>query len=197
MLQRELTYQLSFERLAKLGRSAGRKAFRTLWLLTWLWMMLPVVAIVTIIANVDALHQSMQPFGIANGPELLFLATAAIFFASSLWLRKLRIAQLKRRTSFNEAIRLTQDEHGLRFCTDEVEHYLKWKGISQLILERDGIAISHSSLFFLVPDTAFNDTAERLAFIRDIYARMGKEAQAISLKHVGSLLEGSPAGPAS
>jgi hypothetical protein len=138
------------------------------------------------------LLQSIQPFGIPAGPGLLLFAATIIFFAGSRRLRKLWIAQNERRGSFNETIRLTQDEHGLRFCTDEAEHYLKWKGISQLLLERDGIAVSHGNVFFLVPDTAFGDAAERLAFIRDIYARMGKEAQAISLRHIGPLLEGSP-----
>jgi hypothetical protein len=41
----------------------------------------------------------------------------------------LRIAAVKRRATFNETIRLTQDEGGLRFATEEVEHYLKWRGI--------------------------------------------------------------------
>lgn len=189
MLQRELTYQLSFERLAKLSRSAGRKAFRTVFVLTWLWVLVLLVAVVVIVVYADALRDSIQPFGVAAGPELMFLAAGVIFFAGSYWLRKLRVAQLKRRATFNETIRMTQDEGGLRFSTDEVEHYLKWKGISQMILERDGIAVSHGSLFFLVPDTAFASAAERLAFIRDVYARLGKQAQAISRKHLGLALE--------
>jgi hypothetical protein len=189
MLQRELTYRLSFERLAKLSRSAGRKAFRTIWLLTWVWVLLLLVGVIIIVVNADALRQSFKPFGIAAGPELLFLATAIMFFTGSRWLRKLRIIQLKRRASFEAAIRLTQDEHGLRFSTDEIEHYLKWKGISQVLLEGDGIAVSHGNLFFLIPDTAFADAAERLAFIRDIYPRLGTQAQAVSFKHIGPLLE--------
>jgi hypothetical protein len=189
MLERELTYQLSFERLAKLSRSAGRKAFQTVFVLTWLWVLVLLVAVIAIVVYADALRTSIQPFGIAAGPELMFLAAAVIFFTGSRWLRKLRVAQLKRRATFNGTIRLTQDAGGLRFSTDEVEHYLKWKGISQVILERDGVAVSHGSLFFLVPDAAFASGEERLAFIRDVYGRLGEHAQAISRKYVGRTLE--------
>lgn len=189
MLQRELTYQLSFERLAQLSRSAGRKAFRTVWLLTWSCVLLLLLAVFVIALYADTLRDAIQPLGVPAGPELLLLAAAVIFLAVSFWIRKLRVGQLKRRAGFNETIRLTQDEGGLRFSTDEVEHYLKWKGICQMILEEDGVAVSHGSLFFLVPDAAFADAAERLAFIRDVYARLGRDAQAISLKHIRPALE--------
>jgi hypothetical protein len=159
------------------------------FVLTWLWILVLLVAVVAIVIYADALRHSIQPFGIAAGPELMFLAAAVVFFIGSRWLRNLRVAQLKRRATFNETIRLTQDEGGLRFSTDEVEHYLKWKGISQMILERDGVAVSHGALFFLVPDAAFASAEERLAFIRDVYGRLNTQAQAISRKYVGRLLE--------
>lgn len=191
MLQRELTYQVPFERLAKLSRSAGRKAFRTLWLLTWLWILVLFVAVVIIVVRADALRDWIQPFGFAVGPELLFLVAAIIFLVGSHRLRKVRIGQLKRRASFNATIHLTQDEGGLRFSTDEVEHYLKWKGISQMILEPDGVAVSHGNLFFLVPDTAFASKAERLAFVHDVYVRLGEQARAISRRHIEPTLAGA------
>ena len=187
MLQRELTYQLSFERLAKLSRSATKKAFPAVWRLTWLCVALFLVTVVIVVAYADTLRDAVPLFGL--GPELLLLAAAAIFFAGARWIRTLRVAQLKRRATFNQIIRLTQDEGGLRSSTDEVEHYLKWKGISQMILERDGVAVSHGALFFLVPDNAFASAAERLAFINDVYARLDAKAQSISRKHIRPAIE--------
>ena len=45
-MQRALSYQLPFERLAKLSRTASRKGYPMVWWLTWLWIVLFLVAIV-------------------------------------------------------------------------------------------------------------------------------------------------------
>jgi hypothetical protein len=78
---------------------------------------------------------------------------------------------------------------GLRFATEEVEHYLKWRGISQLLLDRDGVIFSHGNLFFLIPDRAFASSEDRLAFIRDVHERLGERARALSEKHVSVVLK--------
>jgi hypothetical protein len=145
------------------------------------------VAVFIVVVYADTLREAVPLFGL--GPELLLLAAAGILFAGARWIRKLRVAQLKRRATFNQPIRLTQDEGGLRFSTDEIEHCLKWKGISQMILEKDGVAVSHGALFFLVPDSAFASAAERLAFISDVYARLDAEAQSNSRKHIRPAIE--------
>jgi hypothetical protein len=104
---------------------------------------------------------------------------------------------LKSRAAFNDTIRLTQDEGGLRFATEEVEHYLKWRGISQLLLDHDGVVVSHGNLFFLIPNHAFASAEERVTFIRDVYGRLGERARSISNKHVSTVLkEGAQAVPA-
>jgi hypothetical protein len=56
-------------------------------------------------------------------------------------LRRFRLGQLKGRANFNQGIRLEQDDGGLRFVTDEVEHYLKWRGIGQILVEHDGVVV--------------------------------------------------------
>ena len=104
-------------------------------------------------------------------------------------LRRLRIAEVQKRATFNETITLTQDEGGLRFATAEVEHYLKWRGISQLLLEPDGVVVSHSNLFFLIPNQAFPSSDDRVAFIRDVYDRLGERARSISRRYVSGLLK--------
>jgi hypothetical protein len=40
MIQRELNYRLPFKRLVRLGRSADRKAYRTVSLLTQVWLVM-------------------------------------------------------------------------------------------------------------------------------------------------------------
>jgi hypothetical protein len=187
-MQRALSYQLPFERLAKLSRTASRKGYPTVWWLTWLWIVLFLVAIVSIAVGADNIRAVFDPLD--EGPLIIMLAATLIFAVGGYLLRRLRIAAVKRRATFNETIRLTQDEGGLRFATEEVEHYLKWRGISQLLLEPDGVVVSHGNLFFLVPDHAFPSAGERVAFIRDVYSRLGERARSISNRHVSAVLGG-------
>src|SRR5262249_10413848 len=189
MLQRELTYQVPFERLAKLSRATSRKAYPAVWWLTWLLVALTFAAVLGIALYTDAIENRLDNVGIPFGPTLLFLATAVIFLAGSYGLRRMRIARVKERAAFNEIIRLTLEEGGLRFATEEVEHYLKWRGISQLLLDRDGVIVSHGNLFFLIPDRAFADSEDKLAFIRDVHGRLGERARSISERHVSAVLK--------
>ena len=187
-MERELTYQLPFERLARLSHAASRKAYPAVWWLTWLLVVLTLAAVLGIALYTDTLETQLDSVGIPFGPILLFLATAVIFLAGSYGLRRMRIAQVKERAAFNETIRLTQEEGGLRFATEEVEHYLKWRGISQLLLDHDGVIVSHGNLFFLIPDRAFASTEDRIAFIR-VHERLGERARSISEKNVSAFLK--------
>jgi hypothetical protein len=81
------------------------------------------------------------------------------------------------------------DDSGLSFAADDIEHYLKWPAISQLRLERDGVVISHGNLFYFVPDAAFANMEERLAFIRHVYGRLSEKARSISEKYIRASLE--------
>jgi hypothetical protein len=196
-MQRELSYQLPFGRLAKLSRTAARKAYPTVWWLTLLWLGLIFVTVVLIGIFADRLQDLFDPLGIGLGPPLLMAAAGIFFLGGTYVLRRVRIAQLKSRAAFNDTIRLTQDEGGLRFATEEVEHYLKWRGISQLLLDHDGVVVSHGNLFFLIPNHAFASAEERVTFIRDVYGRLGERARSISNKHVSTVLkEGAQAVPA-
>jgi hypothetical protein len=58
-------------------------------------------------------------------------------------------------------------------------------------MEHDGVAVSHGSLFFLIPDGAFADLQERNAFIRDVFGRLGAEARARSEAFVRPVLDAS------
>jgi hypothetical protein len=189
-MQRELTYRLPFERLTKLSRSASRKGYPVVWWLTLLWIGLCVATMIGIAVFADSIREVFDPLDI--GPSMLFVLAALVYLAGAIWLRRLRITAVKSRAAFNETIKLTQEEGGLRFATEEVEHYLKWRGISQLLIEPDGVVVSHGNLFFLIPDRAFASAGDRVAFIRDVYDRIGERAQAISHRHVAGALKSEP-----
>jgi O-antigen ligase len=165
-MQRELSYRLPFARLAKLSRTASRKGYPLVWWLTWLWIGVFLAVMIAISLFADDIRDAFDPLDL--GPYVLLVAVALAFMAGMFALRRLRIAKVQKRATFNETIKLTQDEGGLRFATDEVEHYLKWRGISQLLLEPDGVVVSHGNLFFLIPNQAFASTDDRAAFIRDV-----------------------------
>jgi hypothetical protein len=167
-----------------------------LWWLTWVLLAFVFAAIMAIIVYDDALDRLLLRVGIPFGALLLLVATGLIFLVSVYMLRRWRIAQVKERATFNATIRLAQDESGLRFATEEIEYYLKWRGISQILLDHDGVIVSHGNLFFLVPDRAFANPDERLGFIHDVYGRLGERARAISEKHVGAALKADVASPA-
>ncbi len=187
-MQRVLSYQVPFERLTKLSRSASRKAYPTLRRLTLLVLVLFLAAVAVLAGFGDRLSPWLEDAGIPYGVELLFLATFLVFFVSLWLLRRYQIGQAKRRVNFNQVVRLTQDDGGLRFDTNEAEFYFRWHGLSQLLLEPDGVVVSHGNLFFLIPNTAFTSAAERLAFIREVYGHLNESARAISEKHVRAAL---------
>jgi hypothetical protein len=64
-----------------------------------------------------------------------------------------------------------------------------------MLMERDGVVVSHGNLFFLVPDSAFVDTQERNGFVRDVFGRLGEEARSRSESSVRPVL-GTAAAPA-
>src|SRR5262245_57111937 len=150
-----LSYQVSFGRLQKLGRSMGRRAYRTVWLLTWLLVALLLAAVLGLVVFGETLRDWLETARIPADVEVLFIIVAVLFLVGIYMLTRMRASQVKGRANFNQTIRLMQDDGGLRFVTEEVEHYLKWQGISQLLLEHDGVVVSHGNLFFLVPDDAF------------------------------------------
>ena len=189
-MRRELSYKVPYKRLAKLGRSVGRKAYRTVWLAAWALLAAFVPALAALTIYRDELSEWMKGAGLPDFPELGLFVCMALFFAGMWQLRRLRVRQVKARANFDSTIRLTQDEGGLRIATKSIEYYVKWQGISQMLLEHDGVVISHGNLFWLVPDTAFESAAERRAFIQDVYSRLSEQARAISEKHVQAALAG-------
>jgi hypothetical protein len=183
-MQRELTYHVPFERLIKLSRSAGRKVYPGVRWLAWLLIALMIPVLAFVYAFSEEISDMAEDEGIPLGAELAFIIVGLIFLGGVLLLRRYRLRLLKTRANFDQVVRLKQDDGGLHINTDDIEYYLKWQGLTQMLLERDGIVVSHGNLFFLIPDKAFASAAERLAFIRDVYGRLGESARAISEKYV-------------
>jgi hypothetical protein len=187
-MQRELTFHVPFERLMKLSRSASRKIYPSVRWLTWLLIALLIPAVAFLVAFGDELRDIAEDEGIPFGLELSFIIVGLIFFVGLRLVRRYHLRLMKSRANLSQVVRLKQDDGGLHLVTDDIEFYLKWQGLSQMLLERDGVVLSQGNLFFLIPDQAFTNAAERLAFIRDVYGRMSETARAASERHVRAAL---------
>jgi len=183
-MQRELTYHVPFERLVKLSRSAGRKVYPHIRWLVWLLIALAIAACAFLYAFGDEIRDVAEDEGIPFFTELAFIGVFLIFIIGLRLLRRYQLRLMKQRFDFDQIVRLNQDDGGVRLSTDGVEYYLKWPGLTQMLLERDGVVLSHANLFFLVPNTAFASPEERLSFIREVYGHLSEKARAISKEHV-------------
>ena len=195
-MQRELTYHVPFERLVKLSRSAGRKVYPHIRWLVWVMIAIVIAVCAFLYAFGDEIRDVAEDDGIPFATELAFIAVFVAFIVGLRLLRRYQLRLMKNRFNFDQTVRLNQDDGGVRLSTDGVEYYLKWQGLTQMLLERDGVVLSHGNLFFLVPNTAFASPEERLSFIREIYGHLSEKARAISEKHVQPALGPaiSPAG---
>jgi hypothetical protein len=193
-MQRELTYHVPFERLVQLSRSAGRKIYPHIRWIMWVMIALVLAACAFLYAFGDEIRDVADDEGIPFATELAFIGVFLAFVVGLRLLRRYQLRLMKNRFNFDQIVRLKQDEGGVRLSTDGAEYYLKWQGLTQMLLERDGVVLSHANLFFLVPDTAFASPEERLSFIREIYGRLSEKARALSEKHIQPVL--GPAGAA-
>jgi hypothetical protein len=190
-MQRELTYHVPFERLVKLSRSAGRKVYPNIRWIVWVMIAIVIAVCAFLYAFGDEIRDVAEDDGVPFATELAFIAVFVAFIVGLRLLRRYQLRLMKDRFNFDQIVRLNQDDGGVRLSTDGVDYYLKWRGLTQMLLERDGVVLSHGNLFFLVPNTAFASPEERLSFIREIYGHLSEKARAISEKHVQPAL--SPA----
>ena len=188
-MNRELTYQMPFERLTKLSRSMSRRAFSTSWLALWTRFAAYIAALIAIIVFDDAVMSWQSALGL---PPYSALVLIVLLFVIAVWaLRRHGRRVMKGRANFDDAVRFRKDAGGLRFATRQIEYYVKWQGIRQVLMDRDGVAISHGGLFFLIPDSALVDLSERNALVRDVFGRLGPEARDRSEKHIRPVLNAS------
>jgi hypothetical protein len=190
-MRRELSYQVPFKRLRQVGRLVCRKAF-PIWQLLGFLLAIYFAGLFCLIAFSNTLNEWLAALGIPHGTDWLFGSLVVLTLAGIWGLCRLQANQVKTRVDFDQIVRLTQDDTGLRFATEDTEFYFKWRGISQLLLLRDGVVVSHGALFFIVPDTAFAGADDRLAFVQEVYSRLTDKARSISEKHVRAALSQQP-----
>lgn len=186
MLDRELTYRVPFERLSRLSRTMSRKAFGRTWWATWGWFAAFFAACFAVPFFERELFGPSWPDGAG------FFVLLAVFIAGFLIIRAKARGQSKTRANYDAEARFRQDDGGVRIATSDIEYYLKWSGIAQVLIEPDGLVVSHGNLFFLVPNSAFSSLAERDALVRTIFDNLSQDAKDRSIAHVKPVLA-SPA----
>jgi hypothetical protein len=187
-MQHELTYSIPYERRAAVIRAAAQITHRDLLILQWL--SIPVLAGVAsaLYSYRDALNQWAAQAGLPVALSLPVLIGMAVLIEWYWGLRKLHARRARKLSNFDPQIRMAQDEGGVRFTTSQIEYYVKWEGITQLLLAGGGILLNHGNLFCFVPNDAFENADERQAFIRDVYSRLSEEARALSKPHLRYVL---------
>jgi hypothetical protein len=192
-MQIELTYQVPFGRLTKLSRTTCRKVYPSVWLMQWVIFAVVGAGTIAYLQYYDALDLWMRSAGM---PLAVRLALPWIPFsglvACYVLLRKLNIYRVRSRIDFDLTIHLTKDDGGLRLATEGIEYYLKWLGISQMLMEPDGVVVLCANVAFLVPDAAFPDAGTRLAFIREVYGHLTEKARSASEKYIRPVLGQNP-----
>lgn len=183
MLARELTYQMPFKRLVKVSRLASRKAFGSPWLLFGGLFLVYFVAFAILAAFERPINDWLASLGL---PALVPVLPIVLGLVIAIWwLRHRALNMSKDRADYDSAVRFREEADGLRFATSEIEYFLRWNGISQLILiETQGLMVSHGNLFFLIPNEAFRDTGERDVLTQDVFARLGDKARARSVDFI-------------
>jgi hypothetical protein len=87
-MQRELSYQIPFKRLRKVGRLVCRKAFPTMQLV-WLLLALYFAAIIGLVVVGNTLDAWLSSVGVRYGVELLFVSLVLLALAGIWGLRRL------------------------------------------------------------------------------------------------------------
>ncbi len=186
----ELTYRLPFKRLQKLGRTMGRRAYSGVWWARWIFVGGYGAALLALSSHGNAIALWLADAGLAVSADGLFLALMASFLIGLILLRRFSVRSYKARADYDQQIRLVEEDEGLRIATDHIEYFLKWSGITQMLVERDGVVVSHGNLFFLIPDTAFASPEQRLRFVQGAWDRMSDNARDISARFMRPVLEG-------
>lgn len=190
MLDRELRYHMPFDRLQKLSRQASRKAFSTSWYAIWALLGGYFAILFLLFVFSDHLARLERETGIPWWSWLVALIAMALLGMGLL--RRHGRKEMRARANYDSEVTLRQEPEGLRFATPDVEYFVKWNGMSQMMMVPDGVVVSHGSLFFLIPSTAFSDEGERIAFVRDVYSRLNPAAVERSEDFMRALIETAP-----
>ena len=188
-MKHELTYKLPYEQSVKLCRTGRRKLFKTTRLIFWVFAVTCAATGIAIGMFKDVLDKWMDNIGIPLGSiyvmiVAILLLSISIFF----YMKKVTTAQAKNRVDFDQSIKLTFKDEGLKIVSSEIEYLVKWQGIHQLFVVRDGIVILAGNLLFVVPNVAFPTLEEKRTFLQDVYSCLSEKARSLSEKDVRAVL---------
>src|SRR5262245_25930745 len=110
-MDRELTYQMPFERLVRLSRSASRKAYKTSWFGTLLIICAFCAALVLIMVYDVAVQDWQRSVGLPWFAA--FVIIVVVYVAALFGLRRYSLRQMKGRADYDSAVRMRKDDGGL------------------------------------------------------------------------------------
>lgn len=190
MLGRELTYSMPLARLLTVSRVASRKVYASSWLFVALIFAVYVAIFSLLMAYDRPIKAWLKSYGLPGGITVIPIILALIL--AFWWLRRRGLKQLKSRADFDSAVRFREEAEGLRFATSEIEYFVRWTGIAQLLLiENHGLIVSHGNLFFLIPNEAFQSLQERNDLALRSLAKLSDAARERSEKFVKPVLDAS------
>lgn len=199
MLERELTYTVPFDRLARVACSTQRKICGTCRVCLLASLLAGVAVVLSTFLN-HAIVESLVEAGLSKAyaqvTSIAAIVGSFICLAASFNLTQRRcVATLTQRNPAIAPTRLRVDEVGLWFLMEPADYHVKWVGIDQIYLEPDGIVIiSYGGLSYFIPDAAFDTTVKRNQFARWLYSQISQRAQERSsddLKLVLGALDGA------
>jgi len=177
-VRREWSYEVSRERLAGFVREANRKAYKRLLSSRFFYWTILLALAGAASYNGRAVEAWLRGVGIPASANVL-AAIAGLLIVAVLWeWRRFNVTQAAQRVDYDPAVRLTQDEGGLRFAGKGVETYVKWEAIGRMEEVADGVAIWCGEVVWFIPDTAFGGDDGRRAFIQDVNGHLSEAARA-------------------
>ena len=188
-MKHELTYKLPYEQSVKLCRTGRRKLFKTTRFIFRGSVVIIVAMVVVLALYGRVLNKWMSDIGIPYGAsDMMPFAILLVVAINFLYIKKITTNQAKKRVDFDQNIKLTFEDEGLRIVGSEIEFFLKWQGIHQLFVVRDGIVILAGNLLFVVPNVAFPTLEEKRTFLQDVYSCLSEKARSLSEKDVRAVL---------
>jgi hypothetical protein len=174
MTNRVLKYRLPRRRLRQLLRSIYRDLLRKLLLAA-----LGIAALVGTLVATSVYSAELEAYSPEMTKFLYAFALLSFIFVLGVVFKPSDNPASTRPPS-DEEVRLTSENGGLRFETDGAEYFVKWRGITGLWLEPDGVVVAHYQAYFFVPDDAFASREEKLSLIQVIYDNISEKARSVA-----------------
>jgi hypothetical protein len=178
MTSRVFKYRLSQQRLHQLIWSAGKGARRRLYLIV-----LGVVAFVFALVLTSFYSQQLDAYSTEIVKFLYAFLLLTFMFIFGVLFHTPTDRSIQHPAEVN--VRLSPEDGGLRFETDDAEHFIRWRGVTKLWVEPDGIVLANYQFFYFIPDVAFDSREEKIALMQVIYDNIGENARVATWAQLG------------